>query len=193
MSLSAAERKVLLAAAAGPLRRPSREALWWCRTDTPVAQPLSADEGSAMRRLIGRGLLTSTGPVAGHWRELCRITPAGLEEAETLRSVLGRDRRRLLRQIGEADELVRRERETTEQEYCAILADGGEPTDRLVEWLQPDRSGFGPVEVCYDSELQQLAERGLVVLLNGGTRAQLTGAGRWCSEEKKSAKPAERF
>ncbi len=34
-----------------------------------------------------------------------------------------------------------------------------------------------------DSELQQLAERGLVVLLNGGTRAQLTGAGRWCSEE----------
>jgi hypothetical protein len=31
--------------------------------------------------------------------------------------------------------------------------------------------------------MTDLADGGLVVLLNGGTRALLTGAGRWCGQE----------
>lgn len=188
MSLSAAERRVLLAAAASWLRRPSREALWWCRTDTPTPQGLSHPEQLAVRRLIDRGLLEHPS------RSLrARITAGGLDEAETLRSVLGRRNREILAAIDAAGELVRREREATAVEQLAIIAGGGVPTEMLVEWCRPVRRSSVARDpcnprvvdngICSGFELQGFVDRGLVVLLNGGTRALLTGAGRWCGQE----------
>jgi hypothetical protein len=173
--MSPAERIVLLAAAASPLRRYGLGP-WW-RTDRPA--PIGEQPDAAYRwqqlpagsveALVGAGLLNVTCRCS---TDSASLTAEGLEEAETLRSVLGRDKRRLLRQIGDAGELVRRER------------------DVVVEWARPERapSVARPrcwddrlLHACYDHELRDLVDRGLVILLAGGTRAVLTGAGKWCT------------
>ena len=41
-----------------------------------------------------------------------------------------------------------------------------------------------PSVICDGVVMAQLVSRGLVVLLGGGTRALLTGAGRWCGQEE---------
>lgn len=175
--MSPAERIVLLAAAASPLRRYGLGP-WW-RTDRPA--PIGEQPDAAYRwqqlpagsveALVGAELLSV---ICRCSTDSASLTAEGLDEAETLRSVLGRDKRRLLRQIGDAGELVRRER------------------DVVVEWARPERapSVARPrcwddklLHVCYDRELRDLVDRGLVILLAGGTRAVLTGAGKWCAEE----------
>jgi hypothetical protein len=169
--MSPAERIVLLAAAASPLvLLPAG----WCRTDLPESLPPQPVDADACWELMDLELLEWQ-PRAHRMRhKQAWLTDAGLDEAETLRSVLGRDKRRLLRQIGDAGELVRRER------------------DVVVEWAKPERapSVARPrcwddrlLHMCYDRELRDLVDRGLVILLAGGTRAVLTGAGKWCAEE----------
>lgn len=191
MSLTADERRVLLAAAASPLERISGQ---WYRTDPPVALGAASDgehrwaraETAVVESLIRRGLLELA---ARTWlSDAAVLTEAGDDETETLRSVLGRAKRRLLRQIDEAGELVRRERPATDEEYCEIIGCGGSPAEQIVEWVAPIADGpwardRQPRAVCGVAELHDLRCRGLVILLAGGSRAVLTGAGRWCAVE----------
>lgn len=183
MSLDISLQAVLLAAVASPLRR----CLSWYRTDAPV--PISIDDRH-VHAMQDRGLLRYQAPARRGGVHLMVATLAGVEEAEALWELLGDERRELLRRIGDAGELVRRERRSRVEEQCAALGRGDLPTERLVEWVAPRRTapalGY-PTEICLDGALQDLVVRGLVVLLAGGTRAVLTGAGRWCADRAPSS------
>lgn len=113
MTLSAAQYRVLLAAAASPLEWGDHR--YW-RTDAPAALAPDGSPDAAyrwraveepvVRGLANRGLLRGT-PT---WMRVgVYPTDDGLALAEDLRSVLGSDKRRLLQQIDEAGELVRRD------------------------------------------------------------------------------------
>lgn len=184
--MTPAGRIVLLAAAASPLRRIDDR---WYRTDVTPERCWQTVKTSVIRQLVDRGLLTLPNKIPGEhacWLWSIEPTDAGLEEAETLRDVLGPETRRLLRRIDKAGELVRRQRPATEAEYSTDLLYGYPAGDTVVDWVPPCRTAprVQPLRaVCYDSAIRDLESRGLVVLLAGGTRAVVTGAGRWCGQE----------
>lgn len=169
--MTPAETEVLLAAVAVPLQRYSEQ---WHRLDLPAPAPVKNETVNTLER---RGLLTLV--------ELPLVeaypTADGLTEARRIRRQLPGIG--VLRALGEADELVRWERRTTQAEAAAILMAAGLPADRVVEWVRPTRGRADEGRcVCSGVELETLRQLGLVVLLAGDTRAQLTGAGRWCAD-----------
>lgn len=174
--MTPAEKGVLLAAAASPLLAANGR---WHRADLPARRPLNSSELQAFRRLRRRGSLYWSDRLSEAWP-----TDAGLGEARRIRRQL--PGLGVLRALGDAGELVRRERETTQAEAAAILATDGVPADRVVEWVRPLTGAEWsrerePVAVCSGVEMDAFRQLGLVVLLAGDTRAQLTGAGRWCA------------
>jgi hypothetical protein len=178
MALSMTERCVLLAAAASPLEWYSGE---WYRVDLPAGR-----QRVRVGALLQRELLRRSGPAT------LALTDDGLEVAETFRDALDPERRQILRVLDSAGELVRRERRISELEAVAVWAEGAEPSETVVEWLRPVvdgpwTHGREPARICSGTDLDYLRELGLVVLLAGGTRAQLTGAGRWCAAEGPSS------
>jgi hypothetical protein len=156
------QRWLLVAAAASPLEERSDG---WYRSDAPLGvRVVSRDVGE----LLKHGYLDEAGDPGG--RLSATPTEDGLAEAEAARAMLG-ELLPVLRRIGEAGELVRRERE------------------RDVEWLRPRRRPPDPHDwqlshVCYHSTMEQLEACGLVVLVDHGRRALLTGAGSWCAAEE---------
>jgi hypothetical protein len=87
----------------------------------------------------------------------------------------------LLRRIADAGELVRRERPLTAEEAYELRRQGYEAGEAVIEWVAPLRGAADiyqrPVVVATNKVVVGLEQLGLVVLLAGGTRAQLTPAG----------------
>lgn len=191
---------LLLALTGGPLvwsPGPRR----WRRTDgppgwpeliplaTPEPDPLEVEDwiGDQLDTLIddeGQGLV---------------LLPAGWERVrEILHETRRQERLRPLRDarplldvleaVGEAGEVVRREREAMMHEFAA-----DPERETIVEWVRPLRAGGlggkfvggGRPAVCSDGELQRLLAYGLAA--SDGRRAELMGAGRWCAAEPVAA------
>ena len=179
MTYTSTERRILVAAAGAPLRWRDGRGGTWLRTDVPAPLRAAALSLSEARVTAATSLLRLTGLLEAATTPEgpgLRITRAGLLAAGDVARGLLQEQRRGLRGLYRAGEAVQGER--MESDYYE------EPVNVNV-WLEPLRAGnLGeePRVICYGDTMARLDGYGLAIVI--GSRALLTGGGRWAGTRR---------